>query len=49
MPGAADPGEVTVSLGRRRNIFCLFGGGDEGAAARIQGVTLAGRCWTRLF
>ena len=35
-------GEVTVSLGRRRNIFCLFGGGDEGAAARIQGVTLAG-------
>ena len=35
-------GEVTVSLGRRRNIFCLFGGGDEGAAACIQGVTLAG-------
>lgn len=31
-----------MSLGRRRNIFCLFGGGDEGAAARIQGVTLAG-------
>ena len=25
-------GEVTVSLGRRRNIFCLFGGGDEGGS-----------------
>ena len=33
---------LTVSLGRRRNTFYLFGGKDEGSAALIQGITLAG-------
>lgn len=34
--------KIVVSLGGRENIFCLFGGKDEGAAALIQGITLAG-------
>lgn len=33
---------VTVTFGGRENTFFLFGGRDEGAAALIQGVTLAG-------
>lgn len=33
---------VTISFGGRQNKFYLFGGRDEGAAALIQGVTLAG-------
>ena len=33
---------VRVRLGRRRNTFYLFGGKDEGSAALIQGITLAG-------
>ena len=35
-------GQVKVALGERENTFCLFGGRDEGSAALIQGVTLAG-------
>ena len=38
---------LEVRLGRRKNTFYLFGGKDEGSAALIQGLTLAGRCWTR--
>ncbi len=34
--------EVTVRGGGRENIFYLYGGRDEGSAASIQGVTLAG-------
>jgi PBSX family phage terminase large subunit len=33
---------VTISFGGRSNTFYLFGGRDEGSAALIQGVTLAG-------
>ena len=33
---------VQVRLGGRRNSFYLFGGKDEGSAALIQGITLAG-------
>jgi len=33
---------LTVSWRGRENTFCLFGGRDEGSAALIQGVTLAG-------
>lgn len=33
---------VDISLGDRQNRFYLFGGKDEGAAALIQGITLAG-------
>jgi len=33
---------LTVSAGRRKNLFRLFGGRDESSAALIQGVTLAG-------
>lgn len=33
---------LRVRLGRRENEFYLFGGKDEGSAALIQGVTLAG-------
>lgn len=33
---------LTVELGGRKNTFYLFGGRDEGSAALIQGVTLAG-------
>lgn len=33
---------IRVTLGNRSNIFYLFGGKDEGAAALIQGITLAG-------
>jgi len=33
---------ITVRLGGRRNTFYLFGGKDEGLAALIQGITLAG-------
>ena len=33
---------LTVTAGRRENQFWLFGGRDEGSAALIQGVTLAG-------
>ena len=33
---------LKVRLGRRRNTFYLFGGKDEGSAALIQGITLAG-------
>ncbi len=35
-------GYLDISLGRRHNRFYLFGGRDEGSAALIQGVTLAG-------
>ena len=35
-------GVVDITRGRRRNRFWLFGGKDEGSAARIQGITLAG-------
>ena len=34
--------QVTVRAGSRENVFYLYGGGNEGSAARIQGVTLAG-------
>ena len=34
--------QVEVCFGGRKNLFLLFGGKDEGAAALIQGVTLAG-------
>lgn len=33
---------VEIAFAGRRNVFYLFGGRDEGAAAHIQGVTLAG-------
>ena len=33
---------ITVSFGRWENTFYLFGGRDEGSAALIQGITLAG-------
>lgn len=33
---------IQVRLGRRKNTFYLFGGKDEGSAALIQGITLAG-------
>ena len=33
---------LVVKMGRRQNAFYLFGGGDEGSAGLIQGVTLAG-------
>ena len=33
---------ITVRLGRRVNTFYLFGGKDEGSAALVQGMTLAG-------
>ena len=35
-------GLLTVRRGRRENRFWIFGGRDEGSAALIQGVTLAG-------
>ena len=35
-------GRVIVRTGRRKNTFYLFGGRDEGSAAHIQGLTLAG-------
>ena len=35
-------GVLTVSFGKRENDFYLFGGKDEGSAALIQGMTLAG-------
>lgn len=34
--------KLILRLGRRENTFYLFGGKDEGSAALIQGVTLAG-------
>lgn len=34
--------DITVAFGGRVNTFYLFGGKDEGSAALIQGVTLAG-------
>lgn len=34
--------EVVVRGGGRENVFYLYGGGDEGSYASIQGVTLAG-------
>ncbi|MBD5118072.1 MAG: PBSX family phage terminase large subunit [Clostridiales bacterium] len=34
--------EITLRGGGRENVFYLYGGGDEGSAASIQGVTLAG-------
>ncbi len=34
--------EVTLRGGGRENVFYLYGGRDEGSAAAIQGVTLAG-------
>jgi PBSX family phage terminase large subunit len=33
---------MTVRMGKRENLFYLFGGGDEGSPDRIQGMTLAG-------
>lgn len=35
-------GEVVLRGGGRENVFYLYGGGDEGSYASIQGVTLAG-------
>lgn len=35
-------GVITVSLGKTTNRYYLFGGKDEGSAALIQGITLAG-------
>ena len=35
-------GEVILRGGGRENVFYLYGGGDEGSYASIQGVTLAG-------
>ncbi len=35
-------GVVDITRGNRRNRFWIFGGSDEGSAARIQGITLAG-------
>ena len=35
-------GKLQVRFGKRENDFYLFGGRDEGSAALIQGVTLAG-------
>ena len=34
--------EIIVRGGGRENLFCLYGGRDEGSPALIQGVTLAG-------
>ena len=34
--------QVTVRCGSRETVFYLYGGGNEGSAALIQGVTLAG-------
>ena len=34
--------ELTLRGGGRENVFCLFGGRDEGSPALIQGATLAG-------
>ena len=39
---AVKSGELRVRCGKRENRFYLFGGKDEGSAALIQGVTLAG-------
>ena len=33
---------LVVGRGKRKNVFYLFGGKDEGSAALVQGVTLAG-------
>ena len=33
---------LTVTRGRKTNYFYVFGGKDEGSAALIQGITLAG-------
>lgn len=38
----ASENRIDISLGKRKNRFFLFGGKDEGSAALIQGVTLAG-------
>lgn len=38
----ASRNQLLVRLGGRRNTFYLFGGKDEGSAALIQGITLAG-------
>ena len=35
-------GELRIWCGRRENTYYLFGGKDEGSAALIQGITLAG-------
>ena len=35
-------GELKIRCGRRENTYYLFGGKDEGSAALIQGITLAG-------
>lgn len=40
--GAGIPNRLTVRLGGKENTFYLFGGRDEGSAALIQGITLAG-------
>lgn len=34
--------EIVLRGGGRENVFYLYGGGDEGSAAAIQGITLAG-------
>lgn len=39
---AVKSGELRVRCGKRENRFYLFGGKDEGSAALIQGLTLAG-------
>ena len=38
----ASQNRLTVRLGGKENTFYLFGGRDEGSAALIQGITLAG-------
>lgn len=38
----AGENRIDISLGKSRNRFYLFGGKDEGSAALIQGITLAG-------
>lgn len=43
----ASQNRLTVRLGGKENTFYLFGGRDEGSAALIQGITLAGFCWMR--
>jgi PBSX family phage terminase large subunit len=34
--------QIAVQMGARKNLFYLYGGGNEGSVALIQGVTLAG-------
>ena len=38
---------LTVTRGKTVNYIYVFGGTDKSSAALIQGITLAGCCWTR--